>query len=527
MKEQYRRLMQGFVASTANYPATIDLLEAVRGLPEVGQLPPPWVTWTLVQLVGRLCGSPMEDSFYRECAAFFGAGSREQETDCPRPDPEYPHFEIDRDHEWEHYIDYGYFFYENARTPKYPRSLDPIDDSMTDRSPFVFVPEFLGELSYYYNFDWPIGRIGRESGYIEPSTATAELGVAELEAAGLVERVLIREGSFGHSLTPAALEHAASIAAYSSRWRHDWYHANEWRVWLAAAIGDWPAAHAAALDVDRDHHCFGRYPELVAFTRERASRCRALRDADPRAQGQVCDVATAVLRGGYPYHSRQYSEEFSQAIRRASPPPDRNTRTDDRGDDVPWPPGVQRLLDHSLPLGRLPRRSIERKCYGATPQQRREIIQVFARDETMLAEAAHRAFTHAPEQALTLVRRGLLSPSVRSSIYTAALLGAIDEKWSRQELWQALHAAADPNETVKLRAALRYSQDKDTVRAVAKWERAHGLPIPGFPELSREEWTVRHRVERYRTRIGDLTYPTPPLPPYQEPRITRTTLHVL
>jgi hypothetical protein len=492
--------MQGFIASRPEDPASDDLLEALRGLPEVGQLPPPWVTWTLIQLVGRLWGCPQETIFFRQRAAFSGAGSRAQETDSARPDPGYPLFEIDRDHEWEQHIGYGYSFYENARTPKYPQMLDPIDDSMTDRLPFVFVPEFLGKLWYWYYIDCSDSRtMFAETGTIEPSTATAELGVAELEAAGLVERVLIREGSFGHSLTPAALEHSEAIAEFSGRWGKVW---NAEKVWLAAAIGDWPAAHATALGMDREHHCRRPCPELVAFTRERAVQCRALRDDDSRARGQVCDIATAVLRGGYPFRSPQFSEEFWEAIRSAPPPPDRKIRTDEEGDDVPWPPGVQRLLNHSLPLGRMPRGYIEGWCHGATPRQNREIIGVFARDETMLATAAYRAFSYAPEQVLALVRRGLRSPSVRSRVYTAALLGAIDEPWSRQELWQALREAADPNETVELRAALRYSQDQAAFRAVGAWERAHGLPSPrlavlSHAELSHEELTVRHRAELF------------------------------
>ena len=317
-----------------------------------------------------------------------------------------------------------------------------------------------------------------------------------------MEQVLIREGSFGHRLTPAALEYAAQIAAFSGRWQHV---TNAKQVWLAAAIGDWPAAHAAALHLDRPWNT--PCPELVAFTRERAGRCRALRDADPRARGRVCDIATAVLRGGYPYKNWQFSEEFWEAIRSAPPPPDPEIRTDEGGDDVPWPPGVQRLLEHALPLGRLPRAWIERRCYGATPRQRREIIQVFARDETMLATAARRAFRDAPEQALTLVRRGLRSPSARSRIYTAALLGAIDEPWCSQELWQALQEPSDPKETVKIRAALRCSRDRDTVRAVELWERTHGLPKLRDTELSSEEWTVRHRVWRYESEIERSTDP--------------------
>ena len=321
MKEQYRRLMQGFVESRPEHPEPDDLLEAVRGLPEVGQLPPPWVTWSLVQLVDRLGSESINRISWWERTAASGTGSREQETDSAQPDLGYPLFEIDRDHEWEQHIGHGYSFYNNARNPCRPGSLDPIDDSKTDRLPYVFVPEFLGTLRYFYTFDWRHGsKNGLEGRSIEPSTATVELGVAELEAAGLVERVMIREGSFGHSLTPAALEHAASIVAFFGGWctRREtyWSHATPAKkVRLAAAIGDWPAAHAAALDFDDrpDRSC----PELIAFTRERTGRCRALRDADARARGQVCDIATAVLRNNYPSEAHQFSEEFWEAIRSA------------------------------------------------------------------------------------------------------------------------------------------------------------------------------------------------------------------
>jgi hypothetical protein len=315
MKEQYRRLMQGFVESRPEDPAPDDLLEAVRGLPEVGQLPPPWVTWTLVRLVERLGSESMKTISWWDRYAAFRAGSRERETDAARLDPEYPLFKVDLHDEWEEHTRYGYSFRHTGPPACRDHWWDPLNDSKTGRLPFVFVPEFLGGFLYFYTIDLSEGqRLTRtQKGYLEPSTATAELGVAELEAAGLVERVLIREGSFGHSLTPAALEHAASIAAFSGGWCT--FHEPFWRdvtpakkVWLAAAIGDWPAAHAAAIDMDRTDGT--QCPELVAFNRERAGRCRARRDADPRARGRVCDIATAVLRGDYPSKSRQFSEEF-------------------------------------------------------------------------------------------------------------------------------------------------------------------------------------------------------------------------
>jgi hypothetical protein len=164
------------------------------------------------------------------------------------------------------------------------------------------------------------------------------------------------------------------------------------------------------------------------------------------------------------------------------------------------------LLDHSLPLGRLSRARIELECHGATPRQRREIIRVFARDETMLAEAAFRAFIDAPEQAEALLRRGLRSPSLRSRIHTAGLLGAIDEPWSHRELWQAVHELADPEESVNLRAALRCS--RDVKGAVESWETAHGVrnskPWENFP---REDCPVRKQLHDFRDKIEYTTYP--------------------
>ena len=520
MKEIYRRLMHGFVESRPEDPAPDDLLEAVRGLPEVGQLPPPWATWTLIKLVGRLRSESTETIFSSERYATSRAGSREQVTDAARPDPEYPLFLVELYDEREEYTRYGYSFRHRERNTSPYHCWDPINHSETGRPPFVFVPEFLGDLGYEYTIDLSEGQslTRTQKGYIKPSTATAELGVAELEGAGLVERVLIREGSFGHSLTPAALEHAAAIAAFAGRWRHV---TPAKLVWLAAAIGDWPAAHAAAIDMDRTDGT--QCPELVAFTRERAGRCRARRDADPRARGQVCDIATAVLRGGYPSESRQFSEEFWEAIRSAPHSAPRKPpqwvghwdyplavtefRTDEGGADVPWPPGVQRMLEHSLPLGRLPRYLIERWCYGATPRQRREIIRVFARDETMLAEAAYRAFIDAPEQAEALLRRGLRSPSFRSRIYTAGLLGAIDEPWSRQELWQALQEPADPKETVNLRAGLSHSLDLGVRRAVEAWEQVHGQIWDRLCAYPAEYCPVLKQQWSYLARIKSETYP--------------------
>ena len=528
MKEQYRRLMQGFVESRSKDPEPDDLLEAVRGLPEVGQLPPPWVTWTLARLVRRLGSGSMkriswrEHAAWRERVAASGAGSREQGTVDARPDPGYPLFAVELYDELEEHTRYGYSFWHRSPDAENDHWWDPIKDWKTDRPPFVFVPEFLGGFAYSYTIDLSEGRsIPRtQKGYIEPSTATAELGVAELEADGLVERVLIREGSFGHSLTPAARELAASIV-FSSCGPHVTPAKN---VWLAAAIGDWPAAHAAAIDMDR--HDGTQCPELVAFARERAGRCRARRDADPRARGQVCDIATAMLRGGYPSESRQFSEEFWEAIRLAPHSAPRKPpgwvghwdaplavtefRTDEGGDDVSWPPGVQRMLEHAACQARAacrPSRLIERRCHGATPRQRREIIRVFARDETMLGEAAYRAFIDAPEQAEALLRRGLRSPSLRSRIYTAGLLGAIDEPWSRRELWQAVQELADPKETVNLLAAMGFSRDWDVRRAVEAWEAAHGQTRNRRYGTPAEDCPVLKQVSYYRDEIKCETYP--------------------
>jgi hypothetical protein len=126
----------------------------------------------------------------------------------------------------------------------------------------------------------------------------------------------------------------------------------------------------------------------------------------------------------------------------------------------------------------------------------------------MLAEAAYRAFIDAPEQAEALLRRGLRSPSFRSRIYTAGLLGAIDEPWSRHELWQAVEVLADPEETVYLRAALRCSQERGVEGAVQTWETRHGLRnIKPYEDFPREDCPVRKQVSDFQAKIENTTYP--------------------
>ena len=208
--------------------------------------------------------------------------------------------------------------------------MDPIDDSKIDRLPFVFVPEFLGTLRYVYTFDWRHGsKNGCEGRSIEPSTATAELGVAELEAAGLVERVLIREGSFGHSLTPAALEHAASIAAFSGRWRQVSY---DQPVWLAAAIGDWPAAHAAASI--RDCTVARSAPSCRPLPASAAGRCRPGVTPTPAPEARSATsprpCCEAILQ--HPAVPEEFREAISLGAPAALTP---ELRTDGGGDDVP------------------------------------------------------------------------------------------------------------------------------------------------------------------------------------------------
>ena len=164
MKEQYRRLIEGFVACWPEDPAPDDLLEAVRGLPEVGKLPPPWVTWTLVRLIGRLGSESIETISRRKSALYSPPGSPERvrmiEAARPDPDPGYPHFEIDLDDEREHHIGYGYSFRYNALNPSYAESSDPINYWMTGRLPFVFVPEFLGNFRFRYRYTVSEGRRG-------------------------------------------------------------------------------------------------------------------------------------------------------------------------------------------------------------------------------------------------------------------------------------------------------------------------------------------------------------------------------
>jgi hypothetical protein len=111
---------------------------------------------------------------------------------------------------------------------------------------------------------------------------------------------------------------------------------------------------------------------------------------------------------------------------------------------------------------------------GRGRRQRLDAIDVQQADHhdpvEEVGEAVLLALEHAPELALPLIRKGLLSdiPMNRSQI--AAILTLIAKPWSRRELLGALQASDDQEKTADARAALLESGDEEAEKAVLAWE---------------------------------------------------------
>jgi hypothetical protein len=153
---------------------------------------------------------------------------------------------------------------------------------------------------------------------------------------------------------------------------------------------------------------------------------------------------------------------------------------------------------------------------------------------TEIGEACLLALEHAPELALPLFRRALLSdiPADRNTV--AAILALIDQPWSRRELLAALEASDDQEKTADARAALLECRDEEARRAVADWERRNPHepeagsylevggrtvgPFYSMGEMSlqdRAEW-LRYEMGQLHDRVMKVRARIPPEPP--EPR---------
>jgi hypothetical protein len=341
---------------------------------------------------------------------------------------------------------------------------------------------------------------------LHASVRPLRLAVEDLLAAGALTPLPGRE-SHPFRVSEAVPGHEADITAFCTAWADQ-----ALRAWLAALVGDWPAAHEEAVR--------GGAATLAEATAGRAARCRELRRQRLLLIRQDERFAPEALLG----LADLGADELAPALREAlAGPPCGFTSTAleiiGRLDDPAWCPAVYELIRRVDPGGPIPEPHLwmaSLKFLLRHGHRREEVLAALPRAAGYeMGEACLLALEHAPELMLPLVRRALLSGVPANRTTVAAVLALIDRPWSRRELLAALAASDDEERTADCRAALMECRDEEAHRAVRAWERRnpHEPEAGTFvtigdrefgPCLSMGELALRDRAVRIRYEMEQL-----------------------
>jgi hypothetical protein len=490
------------------------LADSLRGLPEVGSLPSPWEAWTLIGLLRhrerqlwvaevirtRLGGSP---------SALAGMGAFGHPEGVPQGGcvPGMP--------EWE------YYFHGRGCCLTHKVDGDAIDvDFWGDTAEYF-------DTFFYKNYLESLRRPEppeRRLRDLHPSARAVTIAVTDLIAAGALTPLPGRD-SHPYRIAEAVLDCSDAISAFCLSWAIPGQ-----RVWLAALIGDWLAADQAAA---------GR-PELSAVTGPRAERCREIRRTRLRRELGEQSRAADALQSLADLGAADLNQCLEDALR-GSPGGLISAALDiiGRRNDPRWCPHVYALFRRVAPAGPIPQPHIWVTALKFLLGQGHRTAEVIAAlpqaGGTGVGEAVLLALEHAPELALPLIRKGLLSDIPMNRSQTAAVLALIGKPWSRRELLGALEASDEQEKTADARAALLESGDEEAQKAVLAWEERNPhedeagsyLEIGGrtlgpfytFGEISlknRASW-IRYEMDRLHDRVMKVRDVVPPEPPKPRP----------
>jgi len=462
-----------------------DLATSVRALPEVGRLPSAWATWTLIGLVrhrrrqlwvaeivaSKLGGNP-------KALALRGA--------LGHPTKMTQHGLVPGLTEWE------YDFHGRGCCLTHRGTGEAIDvDFFGPTGEYFDVFFYLHYLRSLRNPEPPEARLIALHSSFEP----VRLAVDELLEAGILTSLEGRE-RYPFRVAEQVLDHEDAIDDFCEAWRIP-----DRRVWLAALVGDWLAAHEAAVGAGDPH--------LIDLTASRAAACKALRcrgllapradegrggdvllaldDLDSEALGGQLDRALKGPIGGVTWQA-------VQIIRRRA--------------NSAWCPAIYELFRRLDPDLELPQPYLWAECQRfllGQDYRALEMRQSLPDAEGLaIGEAALLALEHDPGRALPLFRRALRSPIPMNRTMSAATLALIDRPWSRRELLAVLGETDDPASTADCRSALMECHDEEARNAVLAWERENPHePEPG-PWITMGEVMLRNRAQWIRWQMEKL-----------------------
>jgi hypothetical protein len=493
MTPQLGSLLHAF--TQARRPSPDDLAGAVQTLPALGELPTPWETWTLLGLVRhrrrqlwvgdlvttRLGGSALD--LARMGA--FGHPAVPQRG----PVPGLP--------EWE------YYFHGKGCCLSHRVTGEEIDVDFFDDSAEYF------DLWFYQNHLNSLrtpGLLERWLLSLHASAETLSVAVQDLLAAGALA-LFPGHQSHPFRISDLVLRHETEITQFCEMWDDPAGH-----LWLASLIGDWLAAHDEAVRLGDT--------ALAATLAPRAEQCREMRRQRLLQLLPEERFASAALLGladlggvGLAHALKEVLEGIPSGLTSTA------LRIIDRLDDPAWCARVHALFRRVDPSGPTPQPHLWIACLKFLMRHDYQTDTALAALPRAtgyeMGEACLLALEYAPDLALPLIRRTLLSrvPANRSAV--AAILALIDEPWSRRELLAALEASDDQEQTADCRAALLECHDAEAHRAVRAWEERnpHEPEAPTFvkigdrefgPCLSFEELMLRDRPQRIRYEMEQL-----------------------
>lgn len=485
----------------------IDLGAALRNLPEVGELPSPWETWTLVGLVrhrrrqlwvadiiNHRLGASLLDLARR------GSLGHPPERPQQGPVPGLP--------EWE------YYFHGRGCCLTHKVTGESIDVDFFDDSAEYFDVFFYGTYLKSLRAPDPVERRLLD---LHASVDAVRIAVQDLGKSGLLQPLPGRE-AHPYRLSEWVLQYEEIIDDCCRRWEDP----NQ-KVWLAALIGDWPAVHELARGSELS--------DLEPLSGGRSQRCRELRrqrlvlalnedhlasaalhglaDLGPDAADPVLKVVLQGPIAGGIYTALQIVEER---------------------DDPAWCVLVYGLFRRLRLDGEYPQAHQWLTClrFLLRHRFRTERLVPELSKATGYGEACLLALEHAPDLALPLFRSSLRSPIPASRCTAAAILSLIDQPWCRDELMSVLRDSRDQDLTADSRAALLESRDTDAHRVAREWEveNPHEPEAPSYLEIDgkphgpfysmrehmlrgRQQW-LRHEMQTLHDRVLPLRDRVPP-----------------
>lgn len=334
---------------------------------------------------------------------------------------------------------------------------------------------------------------------LHPSFDPIRLAIGSLREAGILTPL---EGREAHvfRLAGSVLDHEDDIDAFCALWADEGR-----RPWLAALIGDWPLVHEAA-QITGDSDLIERTASRAEATRD--TRCRELL-ALWHDEAQRSDVLMALDD----LNARVLVEQLRAALEGPiGGTTSRALKIIERRDDPTSCPAIHALFGRLDPTRELPEPYLWVACQRFLLCHGYHVSEMLAAlaqaDGVAIAEAALLAMEYDPGQALPLFRRALRSRIPINRSMSAAVLALIDHPWSRRELLAILDESHDQAATSECRAALRECHNAEAHEAVRRWEEAN----PHEPEPGRwikvsemmlrnaGSW-IRHEMQRRHERV--------------------------